>query len=271
METFMFYSYESCPSVVKQQIAKITNEVSNQLNGNLLGLYLHGSMVLGGFDEASSDIDMIGVIKDELSLKEKIALSSLLLSLNKKPRPIDIEFFIKDDFVRWQGSPASHFYFSDYWIEKYEKIALGGDDASDLLAVVNPGGEATADFKIAKENGVCLYGMPTTKLLPVISDEIFLGFISSGVNQYYVESDNDEQSSFLILQLCRILAYKQIREILSKHKAAEWALDTLPSSLHSIIRTALFTKYGFGEKTIYTKEDALSFKAHMVERINTGD
>jgi len=37
-----------------------------------------------------------------------------------------------------------------------------------------------------------------------------------------------------------------------------------------MIRAALFNKYRFGEKVIYTKEDALSFKAYMIEQIRRG-
>jgi len=173
MEAFTLYTYESCPLTVRGQIENIASELSTNMKGNLLGLYLHGSMVLGGFDVNSSDIDMIAIVEKELSLKEKIAVSSLLLSLNKKPCPIDIEFFIKDDLLPWRGAPASHFYFSDYWVMQYERIALGGEDAGDLLCVVNPGGEATADFKIAREHGICLYGAPIAELLPILSDEVF--------------------------------------------------------------------------------------------------
>ena len=94
---------------VKQQIENTVNGIFQLMTTNLVGLYLHGSIVLDAFDENSSDLDMVGVIHRDLTLAEKIKLGSLLFSLNKKPCRFDIQFFIKTDINPLKLQPTEHF------------------------------------------------------------------------------------------------------------------------------------------------------------------
>ena len=268
MDITKLHNYASCSTEIKRQIENVACKISSLLQSNLAGLYLHGSMVLDAFDENSSDLDMTGVICSPLTLPDKIELSSLLLALNNAPCPLDLELFVKDDLVSWRQNPKSDFYFSDYWAESYDIIALGGEHAADLLSAVFPGGEIASDMKVIKQSGICLCGIPIDELFPDIPDGLFLKAVTSGICDFYVESDNVVQSSFLILQLCRILSFKRTHQIMSKPKAAQWALNELPSDFQPVILTALYNKYGFGEKAPYSKEDALLFKSYVIEKVN---
>ena len=120
---------------------------------------------------------------------------------------------------------------------------------------------------VIKQKGICLFGKPINDIFPDIPNELFLDTVSSDIDTFYVESDNDSQSSFLVLQLCRILSFKETGNILSKHNAAEWAFENIPSQHHPIIKTALYNKFGLGSKVMYTKEDAISFKTYMSQEI----
>lgn len=174
-----------CSIEIKQQIENIVNGVSRLLKTNLAGLYLHGSIVLDAFDENSSDLDMVGIINNDLSLTEKIELGSLLFSLNKKPCPLDILFFIKGDLTPLKHRLPEHFYFSDYWSVQYEKISLGAENAEEILASVFSDGEPVSDFMVIKQKGVCLFGKPINEIFPDVSNEIFLDAVSSGVDDFY--------------------------------------------------------------------------------------
>lgn len=261
MLTDKLCNYENCSPTVKKQINNIVDGLTILLKNNLLGIYLHGSMVLDAFDEKSSDIDVIVVIDNCLSVSEKIDIGKYLLSLNNKPCPLDFEIITNDDFM------VSHFYFSDYWASKYELITTEGENEQNLLSAVFSDGDIIVDLKLVKQKGICLYGIPINELFPDISDEIYFNSITSKVDDFYVESENDEQSSYLILTLCRILSFKKKGEIFSKRKAAEWALNELPSSFHPVILSALYKKYGFGNEVLYTSADALSFKSYVLKSI----
>ena len=262
-----FQNFETCSTHVKQQIENTVNNILQLMKSNLVGLYLHGSIVLDAFDENSSDLDIVGVINHDLTLDEKIQLGSLLLSLNKKPCCLDIQFFIKTDINPLKHRPTEHFYFADYWALQYEKISRSAENAAEILASVFSDGEAISDFAVIKQSGICLFGKPINEIFPNISNELFLGAVSRGIDDFYVESDNDSQSAFLVLQLCRILSFKEINKILSKQAAAEWALANLPSKHQSIIKRAIYNKFGLGSELHYSKEDAISFKSYMLQKI----
>ena len=262
-----FQNFENCSKEVKQQIRNKVNGVSRLLKTNLVGLYLHGSIVLDAFDENSSDLDMAGVINSGLSLADKIELGSLLFSLNKEPCPLELQLFIRDGFTHLKNQPEGHFYFSDYWSVQYEKISSGAENAEEIFASVFFGGEPVSDFAVIKQKGICLFGKPINEVFTDISNGLFFSSVSSNIDDFYVESDNDSQSSFLVLQLCRILSFKKTGEILSKPKAAIWAFEHLPNQYHAIIKTALYNKFRLGSKITYSKEDAVAFKSYMLQKI----
>jgi len=266
-----FTNYITCSLEVKEQINTVVGGLSSLLKSNLLGMYLHGSMVLGAFDEGCSDIDMLGIIENGLSVTDKIEIGSFLLSLNHKPCPVEVALVIKGNIIPWQYPTICHFYFSDYWTLQYQQFSIGENLTHNLLSghLTDYEKDIATDIRLIKQTGICLYGLSINGLLPEIPEEHFWDSISSDAASFYVESDIDSQSSYLVLSLCRILAYKKTGKILSKQKAANWALDILHTSYHPIILSALHNHYGLGAKISYTKNDALLFKTYMVEQINT--
>jgi hypothetical protein len=267
MDTNKFFNYQNCSKEIKQQLNDVVNTLQLSLKTNLLGVYLNGSMVLNSFDEKRSDIDMIGVINNFLSAEEKIELGSLLLTLHQKPCPLEILLIAKEHLIPWQYPPICHFYFSDYFIEQYKQFLLGENLTHRLLTINSNTLNITSSVKLTKEKGVCLYGMAINDLFPDIPDHDFWDAISSNALGYDPASDNEVHRPFAILQLCRILSYRETRELLSKYEAATWAINTLPVKFQPIISDALYEKYRIGEKRLYTIHDALLFKEYILDRI----
>ena len=267
MDTNKFYNYETCSTEIKQQINDVVNTLQLSLKTNLLGVYLNGSMVLNSFDEKISDIDMIGIIDNFLSAEEKIELGSLLLALHRTPCPVEILLIVKEHLIPWQYPPICHFYFSDYFIEQYRQFLLGENLTHRLLTINSNTLNITAPVKIVKEKGLCLYGMAINDLFPDIPDSDFWDAISINAYGYDTASDNNAHRAYAILQLCRILSYRETGEILSKQEAAAWAINTLPVKFEAIISDSLHERYEIGEKKLYTTDNALSFKSYILERI----
>jgi streptomycin 3"-adenylyltransferase len=267
MDTNKFYNYKTCSAEIKRQINNVVDNLQLSLKISLLGLYLNGSMVFNSFDEKRSDIDMIGIIDNFLSAEEKIELGSVLLTLHRKPCPLEILLIAKEHLIPWQYPPVCHFYFSEYFVEQYKQFLLGENLTHRLLTINSNTLNITSCVKLTKEKGICLYGMAVNDLFPDIPDSDFWDAISSNALDYDPASDYVDHRPFAILQLCRILSYRETGELLSKHEAALWAIDILPSKFHPIISFALHEKYGIGEKKLYTIDDAISFKKYILKRI----
>ena len=270
MNKHEFHSYDTCSADVKQQISNVVHILSSSLKNNLSGFYLNGSMVLGFFDEKNSDIDMIGVIDNILSVNEKIELGSQLLSIHQKPCPLEILLVAKEHLIPWQYPPVCNFYFSEYFSEQYRQFVLGENLSHRLLTINSNTLNITPCLKLTKEKGLCLYGKDIKELIADVPESDFWDAISSNALDCDAASNNDSHRPFAILTLCRILSYQKTGELFSKQEAAFWAMDELPSIFRPIISNALFEKYKLGEKSSYPVEDAESFKSYMLEHIKSG-
>lgn len=62
---------DSCPDMPNQQIQRLLAAFPEQLEGNLIGIYLHGSLALGCFNPITSDIDLLVLTRHKISLCTK--------------------------------------------------------------------------------------------------------------------------------------------------------------------------------------------------------
>ena len=86
---------------------------------------------------------------------------------------------------------------------------------------------------------------------------------------YDVENAKREITTYpmyLILNLARVLAYKEEGLVLSKKEGGEWALKKLPTELHHLIQDAL-SEYSDSEHIVYNKRLAKKYAKYMIERI----
>lgn len=54
------------PTPVREQVQALVAGVASIAAGNLLGMYLHGSLAMGGFNPARSDFDILVVTRDRV-------------------------------------------------------------------------------------------------------------------------------------------------------------------------------------------------------------
>ena len=74
---FTWHDCDDEVHTVVQQIVVLTQEM---LKDKLLSVYLHGSLSMGCFNPAKSDIDLLIVVKESLLEKEKLNLAASYLS-----------------------------------------------------------------------------------------------------------------------------------------------------------------------------------------------
>ncbi|WEG14393.1 nucleotidyltransferase domain-containing protein [Pullulanibacillus sp. KACC 23026] len=75
-------NWETCPREVHEYSFKLLTELKYLLKNKLVGLYIHGSLALGGFNPAGSDVDVLVVTSGRLTLPLKRSLAKCCLSLS---------------------------------------------------------------------------------------------------------------------------------------------------------------------------------------------
>ena len=91
------YNWQSCPIPVRAQIQTLCEQVSAALGDTLIGIYLHGSLALGCFNPERSDLDLLVVNAQPMSVETKRHIVGLLLQISKRPGPLEISFLVLPD------------------------------------------------------------------------------------------------------------------------------------------------------------------------------
>ena len=87
-------------------------------------------------------------------------------------------------------------------------------------------------------------------------------------NELCVTADEiADNTMYLTLNLCRVLAYKEDGLVLSKKEGGEWGLSNLPKEYHKLISDAL-NEYSSDAKTDFDVTLARRYADYMTGRIN---
>ena len=125
--------------------------------------------------------------------------------------------------------------------------------------------DLAAHFTIIKNSGVVLYGLPINEVFDEVSKEDYLDSIKNDISE--AKSEIYENPMYIILNLCRVLAYVRNNLILSKEKGGEWGLYNLDKCYHKIINDALYS-YNTNEIMKVDEEEAKRFCDYMLKNIN---
>lgn len=216
------------------------------LGEGLIGFYLDGSLALGDFDPATSDVDFIAAVAHPLSPATFDALAAMHRALTSSGRPFATE--LEGSYIHLAAlrrhDPAD---------ATFPNLERGPDERLKWK-------EHHSDWVIhrytVREHGIALYGPPPATLIdPVSADDVRAA--TTGVLRSwwgtpaavaYIRAAPPGGLSFIALTMCRALYALQNGAVVSKPKAAAWALATLDKRWHALIRRSLIWQLGEGDK-----------------------
>lgn len=238
------WRWPAAPAPVRQQVQALVAGLESVVAANVLGVYLHGSLALGGFNPARSDVDVLVVTHDRLGDSLQGRLTELLLDLSRHPCPIELSVVRLEHVRPWQFPPQFDYHYSEMWRHKLSAARTW----SAIPEAPRRDPDLAAHVTIARAAGVTLFGTPAPELLPAVPATDFLTAIW----------DHDGKTAraritadpvYYILTLCRILAYVTDGRLLTKAGAGQWALTILPPALRATVALALEVHRGDGPET----------------------
>ena len=244
---------------------EIINKSKEILGKNLIGIYLHGSMAMGCFNPDKSDIDLIIVIEDDISDAQKLVLMEHIVLLNRQAPRKGLEIsvvkrqyckpFVYPTPFELHFSPAHLQWFQNAPQDYVEKMK--GEDI-----------DLAAHFTIIREYGIVLWGEKIEEVFAPVPRENYLASICADV-----ENATDvilEEPVYIILNLCRVLAFVKDGLYLSKEKGGRWGMEHLPSEYRPVIAQALQC-YSSDKDMVIEKEDVVFFAEKLLQLIITDD
>jgi predicted nucleotidyltransferase len=226
--------------IVKQQMPNIPKELESLFNSvseqflkllgqNLVGIYVYGSLTQGAFDPARSDVDLVVATRRDLSDGQIERLGKWLdtqAAANEWTTRLQM-MIIASREIFTMDARAVHYQFG--------KLRRDGSDGNPIPWIN------------ILESGITLYGPRPSEFVPEITSEMVndtmvreLGYLSEELGKTDSEwRDMPKYRAYAVLTVCRILYTLRKDRIVSKPRAAIWALRTLPAEWHALVNAAV--------------------------------
>ncbi len=208
----------------------LLKRIQAALGDKLLGFYLVGSLVTGDFDSSTSDVDLIAVLKSELTDDEVQRLDALHADLIRT-RP-NLEDRIEVIYIAADR--------------------LKGDVQDYSIAEISPGepfhvkeihhDEWTVNWHVLREQGITLFGVDPKTLVDPVPHEKIVRVVRDLCQQppTWTTPTHLKGQGYWILTLCRSLRLIRTGEFVSKPQAAHWAAEQFPQWAWLILKTLVW-------------------------------
>jgi predicted nucleotidyltransferase len=217
------------------QTEEVLRLVHRVLGTDVVGVYPHGSAVLGGL-RPYSDLDVFVVVRRRTTEGERRALVQGLLRASGggsrsgpagPARPVELTVVTQGDVRPWRYPPRCEFLYGEWLREEYERGVVPAPaptpDLAPLITMVLIGNAP-------------LFGPPPADVLEPVPHEDLRRAIVAGVPELLAELESDTRN--VLLTLARILTTLETGTITSKDAAATWVLDGLPAQHRPVLAHA---------------------------------
>lgn len=244
---------------MQKQLESIKTLFLGALSENLVGVYLHGSLAMGGFNPSSSDIDILVVVKKPLSESAAKQISQrILLLLEELENSMECSIVLEEHLSRFVYPTPCEYHFSDYHRERYltdEDYVCGGYEDYDLASQIT----------VAYYRGKTLYGQPLAELYPPIDRQHYLASILHDIG--HAVKDITSNPMYITLNLCRVLYFVREGAIASKQEGGQWGVRNLPQPNQGVVQCYLSKYSGENVNREVSPSELVEFAETMLAEI----
>jgi hypothetical protein len=243
-------------------LSLLLREVQGALGDDFVGMYLYGSLSLGDFDPASSDIDFLVVTEREIP-------AQCVADLGAMHTRVAASGLIWADTL--EGSYIPRAALRRYDLANNRHPTIGVDWAFGIGA---HGRNWVIERHIVREHGVVVSGPPPAALIDPVSADDLRAAVRDALDGFWrVQLTVPEErlprlhmrayQAFAILTMCRALSTLDRGEVVSKPVAARWAREALPPPWPDLIAKALRWRHDNRPDDL---TETLAFIRYTIER-----
>ena len=201
-----------------QLAQEIADSCAELLGDRLVAVILHGSLVLGDYSPASSDVDLLAIVERPLTDDELAALAELVLARRGKAAGIDLRVVTRAAVGEPTESPAMELY-----------IGVHHDHEAELLRRIVGERDLVAELSMVRAVGGSLVGPDPTAVVAAMPAEWVVAYGAEVLERWQQLTDDAEHAALMVLTACRIWRFAVERVHCSKTEAAHWALLQEPA------------------------------------------
>jgi hypothetical protein len=199
---------------IERYLAALVRVLDARLGEALVGAYLHGSAVLGGWRDDRSDVDVLAVCA--ASVADVGALDDLAEALSVRSLPCPADRGLEFGLVTAESAAAP-------CTKPAFELDLTTSSAGDTptLGRGRPGhADYLMHFAVCRAHGRALAGPPPSRVFA----EVQVPMLAACFAAELVWATAHATPAYHVLNACRAWRYAADRELCSKVAGAEWAL-----------------------------------------------
>ena len=253
------YQLPEVPVELALLLSAIVRDFPEILEGNLVGIYLWGSLTFDAFDPNHSDVDCIVLTERDVSDSEFKALRVWFAEKMKSNRwtgKLDMRFIIDGEALD-PKSRCCGFQFGEF--------RRHGSDANPII------------WLNIVQAGITLWGKNAKLSSPEITQKTLndallleLQYLKDDLKKNRGDRSDlaFKHNSYAVLTACRILYTVTFQILVSKENARDWALENLPETWRRTIEMADKNRLqGNGSTGPELEKTAMSFVEFIDEAV----
>lgn len=244
------FGWSDRPPSVDAQACRLVQGVEQVLKDDLIGIYLHGSLVFGCCNPMQSDLDLLVVTRESLRAGTRKGLDSLFREVSRRPLPLEVSVLAEPALRAWRPPAPYELHYS----ERYRLKESPGPGTDPDLA---------AHFTVARERGIALRGPEPRRCFPNVP---WHDYVLAILEDFTLCSERLTRT-YAVLSMSRVWATLATRELHSKESGAVWSMAHLRDP--SIVADAL-QSYRTGTSREFATDSRLpSYKEIVVRHVES--
>ena len=231
--------WPQCDRNIVQFLNELTTLLRRALDPELSGIYLHGSLAMGGFCAERIDLDVLAVVERsrEPAQLERLGREIALLAATCPAQRLELSLITRAAIGCGMLEVPYELHYSPYW---HERILAGQVD----YTLPRTDSDLPAHLYHTARRGTILFGTPISEVFGEGNRALFLRAVLVDL-RWILEGALLQQPAYGVLNICRAL---QLLEgdpgPRSKVEGGLWGLAHLPQRFLPLVETALAAQRG---------------------------
>jgi hypothetical protein len=232
------------PAEIRPQVEEVVAGLNAILEDDLLGIYVHGSAVLGCFGPRS-DIDLVAVSQRALRMRQGRRLVDALLEISAPyepggpTRPVELDLVLVTALHPWRYPTALDFHFSEEFRARFEAGEHEAWEGLESRALA-------AHITVLRQAGVVVAGPAIESVFPEVPWPDYVHALTHDLD--WCREHFAKLPRYGVLSIARIWATLTMQSPQSKASGAEWALPRLPAELRPVLEHGVGVYTGTAEE-----------------------
>ena len=234
--------WTTCDDDIRAFLLQLTAACEQELGTAFRASYLHGSLAMGSFRRATSDLDVLLVTTRRLDFGTRGDLAALLIDRsNQRPLQGDIEMS-----AVWEADlkPFSHPMPYQVHYSASVREALQGQTWDYSAERVDR--DLAAHCQVLRTRGVVLAGPPISEIISPVPRDAYLDAVLYDLADFLDGTSLISSPIYGILNSCRVLAALSNPALttMNKEEGAIWGLAHMPRPQRILVGQALECQRG---------------------------